>query len=114
MTQISNQCCDGLERVLTPQLFRALCDRTRLSILIRLAEGCWEMTVSQVASGCPIDISVVSRHLATLREAGIAESVKRGKEVYYSVRAAALVRTLREIADTIERCCLSNEEKTYE
>ena len=112
MTQISNQCCGDLQHVLSPQLFKALCDRTRLSILVRLAERCEEMTVSEVASCCPINISVVSRHLATLRDAGIVESAKRGKEVYYSVRAAALVRTLREIADAIERCCLTDSDQS--
>jgi DNA-binding transcriptional ArsR family regulator len=105
MTQISKGCCSGLGDVLTPDLFKALCDRTRLSILIRLAECCGEMTVSEVASCCPINISVVSRHLATLRDAGILEAVRRGKEVHYSVRAAALAKTLRDIADAVERCC---------
>ena len=45
------------------------------------------------------------RHLAQLRDAGILQCCKRGKEVYYSVCAPHLVRTLRAIADAMEACC---------
>ena len=86
-------------------LYKALGDPTRVSLLVRLTECCGEMSVSQVAECCPIDISVVSRHLATLRDAGIIAATKRGKEVFYSVRADSVVKTLRAIADEIERCC---------
>ncbi len=112
MTQSCKEgCCSTLQSLLTPQLFRALCDPNRLTILARLAESCGELSVSQVARCCPIDISVVSRHLATLRDAGILRSTRRGKEVFYSVRAEALVTTLRAIADEIERCCPPDETK---
>jgi DNA-binding transcriptional ArsR family regulator len=110
MTQINKQeCCSGLGVVLTPELFKALSDPTRVSLLVRLAECCGEMSVSQVAECCPIDMSVVSRHLATLRDAGAVTSVKRGKEVLYTLRAGSLVKTLRAIADEIEKCCPSKE-----
>jgi ArsR family transcriptional regulator len=111
MTQISKQeCCSGLGVVLTPELFKALADPTRVSLLVHLAECCGRMSVSEVAQCCPIDMSVVSRHLATLRDAGIVTSVKKGKEVLYAVRADSLVRTLRAIADEIEKCCPSKED----
>lgn len=98
-------CCSDLAAVLDPALFKALCDPTRLTILARVAQSCATVTVSDVASCCPIDLSVVSRHLATLRNAGIVRAVRKGKEVHYSVQAGALARTLRRIADAIERCC---------
>ncbi len=85
-------------------------DPSRISILVRLAEWCGELTVSQVAESCPINISVVSRHLATLRDAGILKSVKKGKEVFYSIRAESLVKSLRAIADAIESCCPTEKE----
>ena len=102
----NESCCVDLKRVLSPGLFKALCDPTRVSILARIAETCGEMSVSQVAEGYSIDISVVSRHLATLRDAGILKSMKRGKEVFYSVRVESLVKSLRQAADAIEACCL--------
>ena len=106
MTQISNRsCCSGLEDEQAPAFFRALCDPTRIAILLRLARNPGELTVSQVACCTPIDISVVSRHLGTLRDAGVLRSEKRGKEVYYTVRGDALVESLRAIANDIEECC---------
>ena len=62
-------------------------------------------TVSEAAECCPVNISVVSRHLAMLRDAGILHAQKRGREVYYSVRYPELAATLRAIADAIEACC---------
>lgn len=98
-------CCQHLASLLSPGLFKALCDPNRLLILCRLGESRAPRTVSQIAACCPVDVSVVSRHLAMLREAGILHAEKRGKEVYYAVRAAALARTLRAIADAVEACC---------
>lgn len=83
-------------------------------MLVMLARCQSELTVSQVAVCCPIDISVVSRHLATLRDAGVVESEKRGKEVYYKVRPGALVQSLRVIADEIEACCPPQKENAHD
>ncbi|TET52650.1 MAG: ArsR family transcriptional regulator [Anaerolineales bacterium] len=111
MTQAcKRECCPDLGDVLAPEFFKALCDPSRISILVRLAECCGELSVSQVAECCPINISVVSRHLAILRDAGILKSFKKGKEVFYSVRAESLVKSLRTIADAIESCCPTEKE----
>ncbi len=98
-------CCAALKQWLSPGLFRALGDPNRLAILVALSEGGRERTVSEVASCCPVDLSVVSRHLRTLREAGVLEARKQGKEVLYRVRFDALVAILRNLADALEGCC---------
>jgi DNA-binding transcriptional ArsR family regulator len=98
-------CCPQLEGALPAAFFRALCDPSRIGIFARLAERCGPCSVSEVAAGCSVDLSVVSRHLGVLRDAGILEADKRGKAVFYSIRADAVVRTLRAIADAIETCC---------
>lgn len=103
--QITGKCCSGLKNLLTPGMFKALSDPHRISILINLAESCTPCNVSRVAECCPVDISVVSRHLAILRKAGIVEARKSGKEVFYSVCYHGMVVALREIADAIESCC---------
>lgn len=111
MTQTNKQsCCSGIQDPAAPALFKALCDPTRVSILICLARCQGELTVSQVSNCCPIDLSVVSRHLATLRDVGVLESEKRGKEVFYRVRPGALVTALRAVADEVEACCPPKEE----
>ncbi len=98
-------CIRELAAFLSPRLFRALSDPTRLAILVRLAGGGGEMTVSEVARCCPVDLSVVSRHLAVLREAGVVSAARRGKEVFYSIRFGELAGSLRAIADALEACC---------
>lgn len=108
-------CCSGLDKLLETRFFKALCDPNRVAILIRLAEGRDPYTVSQVSECCPINISVVSRHLSMLRDAGILEANKRGKEVYYAVRYKELARTLRAMADAIDSCCpQENDQKSQE
>lgn len=98
-------CCGGLAAYLPPRLFKALSDPKRLSLFVRLAEQREPSTVGQVAEGSEVDLSVVSRHLAILRDAGIIECVKRGKEVWCSVQTATVVRLLRTLADALEACC---------
>lgn len=104
-------CCSGIQDPAAPVLFKALCDPNRISILICLARCESELTVSQVAACCPIDLSVVSRHLATLRDVGVLASEKRGKEVFYRVRPGALVNALRAVADELEACCPPQEKQ---
>jgi len=90
---------------LSADFFKALADPNRIAILARLAEGGREQTVSQVARHCPVDVSVVSRHLKILLAAGILEAEKRGKEVLYRVRIPHLIGWLRGLADALEACC---------
>ena len=87
-------------------LFRALGDPNRLTILAQVASCCGNSkTVGEVAQTVPKDISVVSRHLATLRDAGVLRSERRGKEVHYFCCYEELVTALRSLADAIETCC---------
>jgi len=97
--------CSNLAATLTPRLFKALGDPTRLHILASLASQRAPQAVSEIATCCPIDLSVVSRHLGLLRDAGIVTAEKRGRQVYYQVRYGELAATLRRLADAIEACC---------
>lgn len=99
-----NRCCPNLADLLDPRLFRALADANRLSLFMRLAACGKPCTVGQLNACCPVDLSVVSRHLAILREAGALESTKRGKEVYYRVNFERLVPLMRGIAGALENC----------
>jgi ArsR family transcriptional regulator len=94
----------ALAEVLDSGLFKALADPTRVAVLGALLDGD-EATVSEVAECCPVDFSVVSRHLGVLREAGVVRSEKRGREVRYRPQVTALVDSLRALADSLEACC---------
>ncbi len=98
-------CCGDVAELMQPAFFKAPSDPNRIAILARLAECCRACTVSEIAECCPVNVSVVSRHLAMLRDAGILEARKVGKEVHYSVRYSALADSLRQIADAIDACC---------
>ncbi|MCP3906207.1 MAG: winged helix-turn-helix transcriptional regulator [Planctomycetes bacterium] len=100
-------CCETLSDLLAPRFFKALGDGNRIALLARLASLCRPCTVSEIACCCPVDLSVVSRHLALLRDAGIVRSERHGKEVHYTVRYDVLARTFREIADAIDACCVN-------
>ncbi len=96
---------EDLDRLLSPQLFKAIGDPNRIAILRDLSKRCAPLTVGQIAEGLPVDVSVVSRHLALLRDAEILIARKEGKEVRYSLNSRNLIGTLRAIADAFEACC---------
>jgi len=98
-------CCD-LDELAGSDFFRALSDPNRLTILGDIASCCGDTkTVSDVARCVPVDLSVVSRHLAVLRRAGIVSAQRRGKEVHYACCYGDVVRILRQVADALEACC---------
>ena len=84
------------------RFFKALCEPSRISILLQLAERGKPGTVTEISKRSPVNLSVVSRHLTTLKNAGILYAEKRGKEVFYSIRFEELLQNLRSIIDAIE------------
>ncbi len=96
---------DGLDRLLSPEVFRALGDPTRVALLACLARCARECSVSEIAECCSVDFSVVSRHLSMLANVGVVASEKRGRTVFYRVRLRELCSTLRALADALEQCC---------
>jgi DNA-binding transcriptional ArsR family regulator len=94
-----------LDAALSAELFRALSDPNRLALLVRLAAAGRPATVGEISCCLPVDLSVVSRHLAQLRAAGVLRAEKRGRETLYCVRYDAIASTLRSIADAIDACC---------
>ncbi len=107
MVQSRKQAARGanLAEALPLDLFKALCDPSRLAVLAELATCKPPCTVGRIAESCPVDMSVVSRHLATLRAADVVEAHRSGKEVHYELSTSALAETLRSIADAIETGC---------
>jgi DNA-binding transcriptional ArsR family regulator len=91
------------------RFFRALCDPTRLRILAMLIEAGEPRSVGEIAEGFPVDVSVVSRHLALLRDQGILVAQRTGKEVRYSADYGFLVSALRSFATAVAACCPPEE-----
>ena len=105
-------CCSSeLDDLLDPDIFKALGDPTRLKLLSCLARCARECTTTEVAECCSVDFSVVTRHLTLLADAGILESRKAGRTVYYKVRYSELGNSLRLLADALEACCSPKSRK---
>ena len=107
------RCCGPIDDLLRPGLFRSLSDPTRAKLFACIAKCGRACGVTEVAECCAVDLSVVSRHLRTLEQAGVLESTKDGRTVSYEVRYGTLCRALRGLADAVEaygpgkqgRCC---------
>jgi len=110
MMQIMDSCCRPLQDILNPELFRALADPNRQAILTCLARCGGSQTVGEVACELPVDLSVVSRHLGVLRDAGLLVSEREGKSVRYSICCDEVIVQLRALADALESCCSPPEE----
>lgn len=110
--QASAVCCPGIEKLFDPRLFKALGDPNRVAILVWLARCGRPCSVSELSSCCPVDLSVVSRHLSILRDAGVVEAERRGRQIFYSARLtdvierlSALTASLQDAVNYQERCC---------
>ena len=93
---------EKLAALLSPTLHKALSEPNRLALLVGLAAANCECTVGQISTCCKVDLSVVSRHLKILRDAGAVEAHRHGKQVRYRVRSAHLARHFRALADALD------------
>lgn len=103
-SDLSPPCASALEVYLRPELFKALCDPTRVSIVAYLATQHQPSTVGALTEQCGIDFSGVSRHLKILKEAELVTAQRSGREVRYELCHAHLTTTLRGLADALELC----------
>ena len=69
------------------RLFKALGDDTRLRIVALLSHG--ELCVCHIESALELTQPTASRHLATLRSAGVVEPRRQGTWVYYRLASQA-------------------------
>lgn len=69
------------------QQFKSLSDETRLRILALLQGG--ELCVCDLMAVLELPQSTVSRHLATLRHAGLVEDRRQGVWMYYRLATPA-------------------------
>jgi ArsR family transcriptional regulator len=78
------------------ELFHALSDRTRLSILQRLRFG--ERCVCDLTDALDAAQSRLSFHLKVLKEAGLVTDRRDGRWMYYTLNPEALA----EVAEVVE------------
>lgn len=82
------------------RVFSALGDEHRQRILLTFDRD-ERLNVGQIAEVSTLSRSAVSHHLKILRESGVLESEKVGKEVYFWVNKEWLENTLTNVLDYI-------------
>jgi ArsR family transcriptional regulator len=76
--------------------FTALGDEHRQRILLTFEPG-ERLNVGQMVEVSTLSRSAVSHHLQVMRDAGVLDSEKVGKEVYYWVNKAFLEQSLEAV-----------------
>lgn len=88
-------------RNLTVEMFRALADPIRLELLAQIAAR-GPLCVCHLQEDLPYSQSRISKHLGTLRRAGLVTTRREGNWIYYAVDEEALT-TARDFIDQLER-----------
>ena len=99
-----------IDAAMRPALFKAIGEPTRarlLACLLKCGRGC---SATELAGCYSLDLSTVTRHLATLTRAGLVSLEKRGRTTWYEADAPALAAQFRVLAEAIESarddaCC---------
>jgi len=82
---------------------RALAEPVRIELL-RLLIVAGPSDVKTLAEQLPQDRSVISRHLATLLNAGILRSAKQGRHVVYRIDGDAAIDKAEKLHQAMRRC----------
>lgn len=82
------------------QVFVALGDEHRQRILLTFDKR-ERLTVGQIAEVSTLSRPAVSHHLKILRQAGVLEAQKIGKEVYLRINRQMLEETLANVLDYV-------------
>ncbi len=87
--------------VFDTRFFKALCEPTRVEIMRKLVllGAC---DVGTIADGLAQDRSVISRHLAILERAGICQTRKIGRRVFYDIDGPHNVAKVASILDAVK------------
>jgi DNA-binding transcriptional ArsR family regulator len=80
----------------TAPVFAALGDPRRLRLLARLG-GEGPLSISRLSEGAGITRQAVTKHLQVLADAGLAISLRRGREQLWQLEAARLEEARRSL-----------------
>lgn len=83
------------------EAFKALAHLTRLQVFFFLVRAGREMSVGEIQGAVGIPGPTLSHHLDLLRRAGLVESRREERYVYYSVRREAVTTLVR----LLTACC---------
>jgi DNA-binding transcriptional ArsR family regulator len=84
------------------KVYTALGDEHRQRILLTFERG-ERLNVSQVVEVSTLSRTAVSHHLKVLRDAGVLQSEKVGKEVYFWIDKEFVIDAMQTVVDYIRR-----------
>jgi len=87
---------------------KALSDPNRVRILLALEKG--ELCVCQITELFNFATSTISKHLSVLHEAGLIQSRKAERWVYYRLTESAASPAVSESLDWVHKSVASTEE----
>ena len=79
------------------KVFTALGDEHRQRILLTFGAG-ERLNVGQIVEVSTLSRSAVSHHLKILRDAGVLQSRKEGKEIFFWINKAFLIDAMETVA----------------
>ena len=85
---------------------KALADATRVRVLLALGGG--ELCVCQITELFGLAVSTVSKHLSILHQAGLVESRKEGRWIYYRLPGKKAPVAVREAIAWVGRSLAEN------
>jgi DNA-binding transcriptional ArsR family regulator len=81
------------------KVFKALADPTRRQVLQLLRQG--PKSAGELSDQFPVSKPTMSAHFAVLREAGLVDSDKQGKNLMYRLKMSVLEEALMEFSDLL-------------
>jgi len=81
------------------RVLKALGHPTRLLIAEELGQG--ERCVCEFVDMAGVDYSTISRHLTVMKQAGLVEDEKRGKQVFYKLRVPCVLNFMECVEEVI-------------
>ena len=108
ITATGESCLNDLVRNFDSRFFKTLSEPVRLDILrFLMLNG--RSDIGTIADNMPQDRSVISRHLNLMQEAGILNSTKETRYVYYEINGKEFIDKLeaitRQIRECMQACC---------
>ena len=84
------------------KVYAALGDEHRQRILLTFEPG-ERLNIGEIVGVSTLSRTAVSHHLRILREAGVLQCRKEGKEVYYWINKAFLIEAMETVVVFIKR-----------
>jgi DNA-binding transcriptional ArsR family regulator len=94
-----------LDLCLDLELFRALAEPTRLTLMSALIKCGRPCSATELAEIAAVDFSVANRHLKVLASAGLLGDQRKGRQRFYVARCPEIVARFEALCDAITAWC---------